>query len=253
RIYGENTKSYTVGEKVILYYFSYSGKDFVLEKESSGTQKEVGIYQRKHVNLNKYKKINVDNVNYIDNDIYNIIIFFILPIILSTLFVSFCLNFFIVQKRYLDADLNNGIYKINFNNTNKLKLFDGQITHTYDGKQDKFKEIKGIKFSIKTEKDRQILNEFKKNINKIKSFDNINYILGNNLGKNIGNNDIGNNNTSNNNIGSINTIFKKTNEELNSKKLDNIIGNIHIGNKKYEYSEDILKKYLIDNIKIYNK
>ncbi|MBS8121824.1 hypothetical protein [Candidatus Vampirococcus lugosii] len=251
KIYGENTKSYTIGEEVILYYFSYSGKDYILEKESSGTQKEVGIYERKKVYLNKYNEVsysyeplnNLLNLKDIKNNliiissivviclslflirispiisflilivtycvlyikfkIKNIKLYFVLNLILSALFAYLSLSFFIGPKEYSFKNQDNGNYKISFDKNNILKLPDGEKKYDYGGTKNKFKDISGIKFSIKTEEDKKILNEFEKYKNNINYFNN------------------------------------------NDKK-----GDIYIGNKKYPYSGGIIKNYLLDNIKL---
>ncbi len=56
KIQGENIKSYTIGEKVVLYSFRYHWKKYVLEKESTATQQEIGIYQTKTLPLSAIQK-----------------------------------------------------------------------------------------------------------------------------------------------------------------------------------------------------
>ncbi len=48
-IYGENSKSFQVWEKVQLYPFVYDGEKYVIEKEISWTQSEAWIYATKNV------------------------------------------------------------------------------------------------------------------------------------------------------------------------------------------------------------
>ncbi|RKW20244.1 hypothetical protein D8B46_09920, partial [Candidatus Gracilibacteria bacterium] len=76
-LYGENSKVFTVGEKVTLLEFSFGGKDYVLEKEKAGRQSEAGIYFTESVSESKAFKIfgkekklsffgkgSVDNINF---------------------------------------------------------------------------------------------------------------------------------------------------------------------------------------------
>ncbi|MBB1564799.1 hypothetical protein HG430_002030 [Candidatus Gracilibacteria bacterium] len=76
-LYGENSKVFTVGEKVTLLEFSFGGKDYVLEKEKAGRQSEAGIYFTESVsessackifqkkqNLPLFGKGSVDNINF---------------------------------------------------------------------------------------------------------------------------------------------------------------------------------------------
>ena len=229
KIYWENTKSYTVWEEVLLYYFGYDWKDYVLEKESSASQSEVWIYERKHVNLSWNNKI-YDNINmkglfdnfnsnkiilitiasifliYIIPGIWYIIIWllFLLPIwtifhfskfipknvtTVTSLFRFFImlfmipififpfiyvgLEFFMQAKEYSNNNQEKWIYKITFNKQNKLKIYDWKITYDYGWTKDRFKEFDWIKFSIKIEKDKKILENLKKNIDKINNFQNI--------------------------------------------------------------------------------
>ncbi|MBS8122096.1 hypothetical protein [Candidatus Vampirococcus lugosii] len=60
KINGKNLKSYFAGKKIILYYFSFSGKNYILEKELYGEQKKIGIYQMENINLGKNKKFYED-------------------------------------------------------------------------------------------------------------------------------------------------------------------------------------------------
>jgi hypothetical protein len=43
-VYGENSKSYTIGDKVELISFERGGNQYTVEKESSLRQKEIGVY-----------------------------------------------------------------------------------------------------------------------------------------------------------------------------------------------------------------
>lgn len=44
-IYGENSKVFTIWEKVELYVFKVWGREYVIEKEQAGTQSEAGVYE----------------------------------------------------------------------------------------------------------------------------------------------------------------------------------------------------------------
>lgn len=43
QVYGENSKSYTIGENVTTYQLKYNGKSYVFEEESTNHQKELGF------------------------------------------------------------------------------------------------------------------------------------------------------------------------------------------------------------------
>ena len=76
-------------------------------------------------------------------------------------------------KEYSNNNQEKWIYKITFNKQNKLKIYDWKITYDYGWTKDRFKEFDWIKFSIKIEKDKKILENLKNNIDKINNFQNI--------------------------------------------------------------------------------
>ena len=56
-LYWENSKSYKVWEKVILYYFTYNWKKYILEREWVWRQSEAWLYITESVNIKKVADI----------------------------------------------------------------------------------------------------------------------------------------------------------------------------------------------------
>ncbi|RAL55908.1 hypothetical protein BLD25_03670 [Candidatus Gracilibacteria bacterium GN02-872] len=172
-LYGENSKVFQVGESIKLYEFSYSGKQYVLEKEQSGRQSEAGIYETWSVSKSQAFKIFGKEMKY-DGNGFSSPFSYLLKFKLFHLLVSgpiFCVFVVVFSNNIFEGkqlielkDISEGRkYEIQFTDKS-LKKTELTKTKTYDygGVRKYYKTIEGLKFSVKTEQDKEIIEKLKK-------------------------------------------------------------------------------------------
>ncbi|PZM80137.1 hypothetical protein DLH72_05320 [Candidatus Gracilibacteria bacterium] len=223
-LYGENSKVFTVGEKIELFEFSFKGKNYVLEKEKVGRQSEAGIYETESISQKKaceifgkeYKSLSKISLNsFGENGPTFIILFFIFfPTIISFLIsiFSFIFNPFILLLIFIIALVVIGKYFPNLYSSKKFHLFvsgpifgiilipmilnnletkeeillkdlvegkkfqvefeDSSLKKTsvkstkkydYGGIRTYYETVNGLKFSIKSLEDKEIIKKIQKN------------------------------------------------------------------------------------------
>ncbi len=209
-VYGENSKSYTIWEKIQLAPIDINGQSLVYEKETSGNQQEVGIYETHTVKLsvaerifntksdiNKSANVNLPKISNYLSFLYLLIPLFIIwlssPIVflwiifmLGSLYIIFCdhsrktyilycfwilwplllflfIPFFnnIIEKKELIE-----IWNIQMWNKYELDFWALQVSpqniintqnYSYWWKRIYYSQNIGLKFSIKTQEDKDII------------------------------------------------------------------------------------------------
>lgn len=150
-IYGENSKSYTIGEEVSTYKFNYSWKNYIFEKEKTKSQNEIWIYHT--------WKTDIDNdfqetKNY-ESRILNIFFWFVV-------FLTFWVISYndVYTKEVTLYDLSNKtlkeaqwLYRVNFSEAYKINIWDFSTKYEYWWIEHSVKNIEWIKFKIESQKD----------------------------------------------------------------------------------------------------
>ncbi|MCP4523083.1 MAG: hypothetical protein GY828_02585 [Candidatus Gracilibacteria bacterium] len=101
-VYGENSKSFCIGESVISTPVIVSGTQYVYEKETSGTQTEVGIYVTESVNMKQAMQIFQKETTTIPRDLTSDYLVYMLGL-LGLFFVSLFLP--IPQEVFINIGL----------------------------------------------------------------------------------------------------------------------------------------------------
>ena len=248
KIFWENTKSYTIWENIILYYFSYNWEDYILEKEGSSTQQEVWIYKRKYVNLSKYNKVvnnhfqNLSNFSELSKNIIILIsIFFLINNIfnISSLIIKLFFLWILIYIIILSFDWKFA------NNLRSIIMLSGLIFFiiytylTFSSEQKEYKKWTTTKWLYKIKFDNN--NKFKTYIwkrtydygwiqGKFKMYDWIKFAI-----------------KSDKDIETLKNIKEYI---KNIKYFENLPHNdIYINNNKYPYNPEIIKQYLLKKFK----
>lgn len=172
-LYWENSKVFQVWESIKLYEFSYSWKQYVLEKEHSWRQSEAWIYKTWSVSKTQAFKIFWKEMKY-DWNGFSSPFSYLLKFKLFHLFVSwpiFCVFVVVFSNNIFEGkqlielkDISEWKkYEIQFTDKS-LKKTELTKTKTYDygWVRKYYKTIEWLKFSVKTEQDKEIIEKLKK-------------------------------------------------------------------------------------------
>lgn len=172
-LYWENSKVFQVWESIKLYEFSYSWKQYVLEKEHSWRQSEAWIYETWSVSKTQAFKIFWKEMKY-DWNGFSSPFSYLLKFKLFHLFVSwpiFCVFVVVFSNNIFEGkqlielkDISEWKkYEIQFTDKS-LKKTELTKTKTYDygWVRKYYKTIEWLKFSVKTEQDKEIIEKLKK-------------------------------------------------------------------------------------------
>ena len=172
-LYWENSKVFQVWESIKLYEFSYSWKQYVLEKEHSWRQSEAWIYETWSVSKTQTFKIFWKEMKY-DWNGFSSPFSYLLKFKLFHLFVSwpiFCVFVVVFSNNIFEGkqlielkDISEWKkYEIQFTDKS-LKKTELTKTKTYDygWVRKYYKTIEWLKFSVKTEQDKEIIEKLKK-------------------------------------------------------------------------------------------
>lgn len=179
-VYGENSKSYTIGEKVELTAFGVSGLNYVCEEEWAWTQKEIGVYATKIVSKKEILRAfeikegsiasneNTKNLGWISINFNSKPIF---ASILIWLFIGICIYMFAIVGwgKTLVDDHSLIVWK-SYYIDGKHTDFLGETTCSDDEGSwtcYQYRTRNGIAFSIKDETDRTGVSNLKENIGNI--------------------------------------------------------------------------------------
>jgi len=167
--YGENSKSFKIGEQVILAPDTVSWSWCLYEQESSGTQTEVWIYKTDTVSASLARKIfnktaSNTSVN-ISNWLFNkfLLIWIIWPIFMFLVVIPIT-NAILEWKDKVDVNHLDiwQKYELEFTNADiKKQKITSTTRYDYGGVKTYFEEKKWIKFSIESEKDKEIIKKIK--------------------------------------------------------------------------------------------
>lgn len=172
-LYWENSKVFQVWESIKLYEFSYSWKQYVLEKENSWRQSEAWIYETWSVSKTQVFKIFWKEMKY-DWNGFSSPFSNLLKFKLFHLFVSwpiFCVFVVVLSNNIFEGkqlielkDISEWKkYEIQFTDES-LKKTELIKTKTYDywWIRKYYKTIEWLKFSVQTEQDKEIIEKLKK-------------------------------------------------------------------------------------------
>ena len=172
-LYWENSKVFQVWESIKLYEFSYAWKQYVLEKEHSWRQSEAWIYETWSVSKTQAFKIFWKEMKY-DWNGFSSPFSYLLKFKLFHLFVSwpiFCVFVVVFSNNIFEGkqlielkDISEWRkYEIQFTDKS-LKKTELTKTKTYDywWVRKYYKTIEWLKFSVKTEQDKEIIEKLKK-------------------------------------------------------------------------------------------
>lgn len=172
-LYWENSKVFQVWESIKLYEFSYSWKQYVLEKEQSWRQSEAWIYETWSVSKSQAFKIFWKEMKY-DWNGFSSPFSYLLKFKLFHLLVSwpiFCVFVVVFSNNIFEGkqlielkDISEWRkYEIQFTDKS-LKKTELTKTKTYDywWVRKYYKTIEWLKFSVKTEQDKEIIEKLKK-------------------------------------------------------------------------------------------
>ena len=172
-LYWENSKVFQVWESIKLYEFSYSWKQYVLEKEQSWRQSEAWIYETWSVSKTQAFKIFWKETKY-DWNGFSSPFSYLLKFKLFHLFVSwpiFCVFVVVFSNNIFEGkqlielkDISEWRkYEIQFTDKS-LRKTELTKTKTYDywWVRKYYKTIEWLKFSVKTEQDKEIIEKLKK-------------------------------------------------------------------------------------------
>ena len=172
-LYWENSKVFQVWESIKLYEFSYAWKQYVLEKEHSWRQSEAWIYETWSVSKTQAFKIFWKEIKY-DWNVFSSPFSYLLKFKLFHLFVSwpiFCVFVVVFSNNIFEGkqlielkDISEWKkYEIQFTDKS-LKKTELTKTKTYDygWVRKYYKTIEWLKFSVKTEQDKEIIEKLKK-------------------------------------------------------------------------------------------
>lgn len=172
-LYWENSKVFQVWESIKLYEFSYSWKQYVLEKEHSWRQSEAWIYETWLVSKTQAFKIFWKEMKY-DWNGFSSPFSYLLKFKLFHLFVSwpiFCVFVVVFSNNIFEGkqlielkDISEWRkYEIQFTDKS-LRKTELTKTKTYDywWVRKYYKTIEWLKFSVKTEQDKEIIEKLKK-------------------------------------------------------------------------------------------
>lgn len=172
-LYWENSKVFQVWESIKLYEFSYSWKQYVLEKEQSWRQSEAWIYETWSVSKTQAFKIFWKEMKY-DWNGFSSPFSNLLKFKLFHLFVSwpiFCVFVVVLSNNIFEGkqlielkDISEWKkYEIQFTDES-LKKTELIKTKTYDywWIRKYYKTIEWLKFSVQTEQDKEIIEKLKK-------------------------------------------------------------------------------------------
>ena len=172
-LYWENSKVFQVWESIKLYEFSYSWKQYVLEKEQSWRQSEAWIYETWSVSKSQAFKIFWKEMKY-DWNGFSSPFSYLLKFKLFHLLVSwpiFCVFVVVFSNNIFEGkqlielkDISEWRkYEIQFTDES-LKKTELTKTKTYDywWVRKYYKTIEWLKFSVQTEQDKEIIEKLKK-------------------------------------------------------------------------------------------
>lgn len=172
-LYWENSKVFQVWESIKLYEFSYAWKQYVLEKEHSWRQSEAWIYETWLVSKTQAFKIFWKEMKY-DWNGFSSPFSYLLKFKLFHLFVSwpiFCVFVVVFSNNIFEGkqlielkDISEWRkYEIQFTDKS-LRKTELTKTKTYDywWVRKYYKTIEWLKFSVKTEQDKEIIEKLKK-------------------------------------------------------------------------------------------
>ena len=172
-IYWENSKNYVVWEKTILYEFTNSWTNYVKEIEWAWSQKEAGIYETRSISWNQANKIfwkeNILKRNYNKHSsswisFWGIIFWIIALLILPALIFEPIFNNFLENKEKIEISNLDEAKKVEL----KFKDFSvmqerktSSTRYDYGGVKTYYSKNTGLKFSVKTDEDRKIIEKIK--------------------------------------------------------------------------------------------
>lgn len=172
-LYWENSKVFQVWESIKLYEFSYSWKQYVLEKEHSWRQSEAWIYETWSVSKSQAFKIFWKEMKY-DWNGFSSPFSYLLKFKLFHLFVSwpiFCVFVVVFSNNIFEGkqlielkDISEWKkYEIQFTDKSlkKTELTKAK-TYDYGWVRKYYKTIEWLKFSVQTEQDKEIIEKLKK-------------------------------------------------------------------------------------------
>lgn len=179
-LYGENSKVFTVDEEVILLEFSHNWRDFILEKESAGRQSEAGIYES--ITVNEFTVEKMFGKNKIrkmmwwlssDREFLKMSLeidgrtkkflpsLAVLLLTMLTWGISYTVSEKLFQTNSIIKlqDIESGDkFRIPFSAELKWpEKITNTIRYDYGGVWHEYSQLEGLKFSVKTDADREIL------------------------------------------------------------------------------------------------
>jgi len=166
-VYGENSKSFTIWEKITTFRLNYNWKDYIFEQEETNNQKELWIYHTWEVNDRDLRSWNIGYSKTNKLKIFNFSFWKSLLAWAVLFFIS--LTFFSCEKNIKEVTLNDitnknlsevkWLYKINFSDIYKKDISESTTRYDYWGIKHTIKYLNWIKFKIETQEDLDILKQ----------------------------------------------------------------------------------------------